>query len=385
MAVCPISVTIGTTGYYAQGTAIALSYSGDVPLGYQYGFTASAGTISGSTLTMPAADVTVSPAFRSTGETVEVSYVDAGGNTQTDLAIALDGHEAVDDDGNVNLAAGTYYVGTDITYANRIYLYGDVTLILADGKTMTLNDDTPGIYGGYNLTIYGQSLDAATAGTLRYNGTADGITVNNYEQHSGNVSITTIGSTIDSWVRGIYASVTLRGGTLTVTADGTNAIAIMGGTHSILGGQLTANATGISATGIYASTNGGTITLGCTTASDFIYVSSYRVGPGGRLNIADGQTLFDEYGNYYSGNGVTIPGGKTLRLYGIALTAREAPDGNYWTTYYNSTLGLVTWGQARCDPIHPMWTPRCVSSWLVNLRDSTSEDNVLKRPFTTKV
>ena len=27
----------------------------------------------------------------------------------------------------------------------------------------------------------------------------------------------------------------------------------------------------------------------------------------------------------------------------------------------------------------------CVSSWLVNLRDSTSEDNVRKRPLTTKV
>jgi hypothetical protein len=60
----PVTVSIGSTGYYAQGTNIALSYSGDVPEGYQYsGFTASAGTISGSTLTMPAADVTVSLAL----------------------------------------------------------------------------------------------------------------------------------------------------------------------------------------------------------------------------------------------------------------------------------------------------------------------------------
>jgi hypothetical protein len=84
----------------------------------------------------------------------------ADGTTQTAQAVALDGHEAVDEDGDVCLAAGTYYVGNDITYANRIYLYGDVTLILADGKTMTLNDDTPGIFNdSRNLTIYGQSLD----------------------------------------------------------------------------------------------------------------------------------------------------------------------------------------------------------------------------------
>ena len=38
------------------------------------------------------------------------------------------------------------------------------------------------------------------------------------------------------------------------------------------------------------------------------------------------------------------------------------------------------------NAIHPMWTFLVAfSSWLVNLRDSTSEDNVRKRPFSTKV
>jgi hypothetical protein len=42
------------------------------------------------------------------------------------------------------------------------------------------------------------------------------------------------------------------------------------------------------------------------------------------------------------GNGVNIPAGKTLRLSpGIALTAHQAPDGNFWTTYYNGTRGFT--------------------------------------------
>ena len=108
------------------------------------------------------------------------------------------------------------------------------------------------------------------------------------------------------------------------------------GTITISGGRVTA--TGFNG-GI--RTVGGTITLGCTTASDFIYVNRYVVGSGGTLNIADGQTLFDEYGNYYSGNDVAIPDGKTLQPSVIDLTAREAPDGNYWTTYYNGFLGFT--------------------------------------------
>lgn len=206
----------------------------------------------------------------------------------------------MDGNGDVRLDEGTYYVGTDIAYANRIYLNGAVTLILADGKTMTLNDNTMGIYNfSCNLTIYGQSLDAATAGTLRYDGTSCGIYVNNYEQHSGNVSITTTGIQV---AQGIYAKVTLRGGTLTISANGTNARAINGKTHSILGGQLTANATGANATGIFASAeSGAALTLGWTRPDDRITASSISAPYGGTVAVADGQALADESGNIYTG------------------------------------------------------------------------------------
>ncbi len=297
---------LGETLYYGTDDQLSLTLSNTAaPLGYQYAYTAytaSAGTLSGTTLTMPDADVTISVnnagALRSDGLQHEVSYMTADGTTQTEQAIALDGHEAVDEDGDVRLAAGTYYVGTDIAYANRIRPAGDITLILADGKTMTLNGNKQGIFNdSRNLTIYGQSLDD-DAGTLRYNSSSNGIHVYNYEQHSGNVRITTTGL----GVSGIVASdVTLRGGTLTVSADGDIVRAIKGYTLSILGGHLTATATGDGATGIYASADDGTaITLGWTRPADRITASSISTG-GGTVAVADGQALTDGSGNIYTG------------------------------------------------------------------------------------
>ena len=51
--------TIGGTEYYIKEAAIPLNYSGEVSTGYHLVYSATAGTISGSTLIMPAKDVTV--------------------------------------------------------------------------------------------------------------------------------------------------------------------------------------------------------------------------------------------------------------------------------------------------------------------------------------
>ena len=281
-------IKYGTTYYAGSDDVVRLTLSntatGDVPEGYKYGYTASAGTLIGSTLTMPAEDVTVSPALRSTGELVPVSYVDARGNTQPAWAIALDGTESYldrDDD-----QERWYFVGLPtVAFDHTLYLYGDVHLILADGCTMNVTSNADGIDVYHSLTIYGQTDGT---GTLNATGHYDGIFTDS-------------------------GTITISGGRVTAT-----------------GGEA----------GIYNHV--GTITLGCTTASDFIYASRYYVGYGGSLNIAGGQSLYDEDGRSYMGNGVNIPAGKTLRLSpGIALTARQAPDGNYWTTYYNSTLGFT--------------------------------------------
>ena len=299
----------GGISYYRLGLALPLA--SEAPEGYTLSFSAKGTALSGSTYTVNATDgdVTINATLLSDGLEHEVNYMTADGTTQTAKAIALDGHEAaVKEYGiyRIHLAAGTYYVGTDITYANQIVPDGDITLILANGKTMTLASDVTGIEGDYDLTIYGQSLDAATAGTLRYDGTSRGIYVINYVQHSGNVSITTNGSAVN----GNVADVTLRGGTLTISANGDDARAISGRTHSILGGHLTATG----ATGIYASGSSG-ITLGWTNPADFITASSYYAS--GTVKVADGQALTDGSGNIYTGTlttaDLTAIGGQTLR------------------------------------------------------------------------
>ena len=288
--------------YYSKGLALPLASTlgSEVPEGYTLSFSANGSALSDNTYTVNTTDgdVTITAAIRSDGLPHEVSYVDADGTTQTAKAIALDGYEAVGGGGFVHLDAGTYYVGTDITYAKQIWLDGDVTLILADGKTMTLNGNSVGI-AGYNLTIYGQSLDAATAGTLRYDGALTGISANNYVQHSGNVSITTSSFQGEN---GICAPVTLWGGTLTISANGNKSCAIRGTRHSILGGQLTATATGTYAIGIYASADDGTaLTLGWHRPDDRITASSISAPEGGTVAVADGQTLADESDHIYTG------------------------------------------------------------------------------------
>jgi hypothetical protein len=150
---------------------------------------------------------------------------------------------------------------------------------------MTLASDHAGIDGGIiDLTIYGQSLDPATAGTLRYDGTWSlGIYVSDYTQHSGNVSL------ICSDYNGVAleaSTVTLNGGKLTATANSTNARAIKA-SMTVTGGQLDATATGTNAVGILASY--GDITLGWTNADDRITASSYY----GTVAVADGQSLYN--------------------------------------------------------------------------------------------
>ena len=342
----------------AAGANVTLSYSGApaAPAGYRYdGYTASAGTISGSTLTMPDQDVTVSPALRSTGQPVEVTYVDADGNTVSDqTAIALDGTET-------NLGAGWYFVGLPtVAFDHTLNLNGNVHLILAEGCTMNVTSSNGyGIDVHASLTIYGQ-----TDGTGTLNATGD---FNGIYNHSGDITISggRVTASGDKGIRTGSGTITISGGRVTATSDNGDGIYTDSGDINISGGRVTAtggNGDGIhsesgtitisggrvtaTATGDYGAgirTYSGTITLGCTTASDFIYVSRYVVGTGGTLNIADGQTLFDEDGNSYSGEikDYNILNSKTLQPSVIALAAREAPDGNYWTTYYNSTLGFT--------------------------------------------
>ena len=69
-----------------------------------------------------------------------------------------------------------------------------------------------------------------------------------------------------------------------------------------------------------------------------------------------------------SGSRIALPQDKQLEIAHVVIYCR--------------IYSLITSEQGT---IHPMWTFRLRTFWGQNLRDSTAEDNVRKRPFTTKV
>ncbi|MBO4664224.1 MAG: hypothetical protein J5663_07405 [Bacteroidaceae bacterium] len=246
---------------------------------------------------------------------ITTSYVDAAGTLHEVEAIPLDNTMTT-------LSEGTYVVNSNVKYTSTVTIAGDVTLILADGYTMSIGDDDNPLlsercmYSPYNLTIYGQSL--GTGYLKMYSNSHDGIYISNdknYTQHSGNVLIVHhSGSCIYN------GNVILRGGTLDVESGGNAYGDIYAKTISILGGKLWARFKGLN------GQHG--ITLGFTNSTDLIY--AYKYNPNGfKFEIVSGQTLVDEYGCPYSGtlryNGARYDFEKnTLRpVTGVTLTKSE--------------------------------------------------------------
>ena len=232
-----------------------------------------------------------------------ISYIDSDGvehfcNDYTILTSSM-----------TSLAAGWYVVNDDLEFSSKITLTGNVNLILCNGKTMTIsgysgvNDN--GIDGGssYELNVYGQTLDDKTAGCLKVevrNSSHYGINVKKYTQHSGTVFLKSNSSI------GLYASnsITLRGGTLDVTAS-TTAIYAKSASFSFYGGKVIAKGSA----GIY----GSSITLDWKNNTDMIRASSYSAY--GSIKITSGTTFFDGTTSYsgtlYSSQ-ISAIAGKTL-------------------------------------------------------------------------
>ena len=342
----------GGSNYYREGLALTLTTTAGatVPDYYTQTVSANGNALSGTAYTVNATDgdATLTASVRSDGQQHEVSYVEADGTEHHVTATFLDGNEPVTSQYGsqyIDLAAGWYYVGTDIDYTGKcIRPQGAINLILGNGKTMHIGtDDNPtgknGIDRGImDLTIYGQSLDNATAGTLSYVGSGGGFDVYNYTQHSGNVSI----SHTSTWLTyGIDCyNATINGGTFNATGGKQGISTTTTGTVTINGGTVNASGTEY---GIYAPS--GTITLGWTNATDRITASSY----GGTLAVATGQALItDADGNILTGTlAPAAVNGKTLAPFtGLELTANQAPDANYWTTFYCGNAGFDIDGNA---------------------------------------
>lgn len=316
---------IAGSPYAVASSNLLLTYdSSFIPSGYALASISAAETTSGTAvtvtdngdytynLTMPAADVTV------TANVVQIiSYIDADGTEKscTNYTVIQSSNSDVTLGSSGNSQPAWYVVpaGT-VTVNGKLWLYDpDVRLILCDGATLNVTCSGHALRTQNGaLTIYGQSQQS---GIL--NATSNSNSSSAISSVGGDIVIN--GGTVNANAYGeaIYAraaNIIINRGSVTANSGNSDGIYAnqrqnVGGDITINGGIVTATATG-SYYGIYAN---GTITLGCPTAADRIYASSYS----GTVVIATGQTLTDgNSAHSYSGTliseQIAAIAGKTL-------------------------------------------------------------------------
>ena len=238
-------------------------------------------------------------------DTENTNYLDVNGEQQSATATVIESGLYKWGNSNEN---SWYVVKDDITLPKGIHIYGNVNLILADSKKLTVN--APGYERGIyitsnsSLTIFAQS-NGENKGKLSITGgrNGDGIFVDGSDDRN--------------------TSLTINGGEITTTGGETEAAGIQvyeGASVTINGGCVTVKG-GTNATGGLKFQNGGTVTLGCNTTSDFVQINGIVnvdiSGTLGTVQVKSGQALIDEDGNEYSG---TLTAEQQTALSGKKLT-----------------------------------------------------------------
>ena len=235
----------------------------------------------------------------------------------------------------------TYKVTSDVTVSSRITVSGTVKLLLGEGTTLTASKGIE-LSNGNQLTIDG-------TGTLTSNGYSDGNKIcksgiGAYEVGTLIINGGVINATGGDYGAGIGGDIhngnggriIINGGVVNATG-GFNAAGIGGGCDNwsgnygqcgiitINGGQVTATG-GASAPGIGAGAgadySSGTVTLGWTNATDFIYASSYNGIS--TLTFADGKHFVLDGTNVTATT--TNIGGK--KIFGCILLVDYATDNS---------------------------------------------------------
>ena len=333
----------GTTTkiYSGEGQTLTLAYTGNVPTGGSVVYTVTnnsdgsditADVLSGSTLTIPAANVTISATIAATP--VATTYIDADGNSREVTALPLLGTET--ELGNTSQETW-YVVNSDVSYDHQVTLYGDVHLILADGKTMTMTvsvDNNSCIdYGlSNNLTIYGQSGDTGTLNANSKKSRAIG----------GSGTLTVNGGRITAIAKnralGGSNGITINGGVINATSQFQNGIESSYGNITINGGQVNTN-------GIFTS---GSIIFGYRNDTDYITIGDGGCQP--NVYIAAGKSMTDGTNIYIASANSNMKidaelSNVTLRPVipaSVELTlAQGTKDGviAYWGTFYDNAAG----------------------------------------------
>lgn len=236
----------------------------------------------------------------------EISYLDYNAENGTFSVAKTTAYYLIYDDDTQWGKTGAekwYYVDTNITIDNSVYVIGDVHLILADNVSLTVNGGISLSDSG-SLTIYAQSQDEDTMGKLIATGG---------DNRSG------IGGSYSS----AGGSVTVNGGV--ITAQGANAKpGISGANVTINGGAVTATG-GNEADSIHAS-------LAITINGGFITANGGRYGDGisGTTVTINGGTT-NAHGDYSTGvraENIIVNGGEfdtssEFNAYSGELTVRE--------------------------------------------------------------
>ena len=297
----------------------------------------------------------------------------AGGADEA-LAVEL----TADDD--LSLTGGWYKVESDLTIGHTVNLLGDTHIIIASGKTLTVNtSDQYGIYGSVLTDEYGISGYALTVsgeGTLSVSAHLSAIYVDNYTQMGcavtlsgdthglnaeNNVSISGGSLTTSGAYYGIdtnIGSITISGGTVSSSGDSAGlyaalAMNITGGTVSASGDDYGIIGHSVSITGgqVTASSGGiwsrvGDITLDWTSATDYITASGYFLQNDGKhVKIADGQTL---YGDGFPSASYTGTIGDPSALNGLMLRPTAAVTESGTNEY---TIRYADGWDAFCDAL----------------------------------
>ena len=299
-------------------------------------------------------NVKVTVTFKDKAYQTKVAYVNENGESTT----TLDGMKIYVLDGTETTLGveGTesWYIsnigGEGIAYTSQLNIKGTVRIILADDSKMTLTNsssnygikaENTNFDGFVNLAIYGQSESNGIL-DVNCNNTGDGLVCGidiwgHLTICGGNVKVQ--GAKIG--INGHTSGIVITGGTVTAIGDWWG-IDGTGGDVIIRGGNVTA--TGGTECGIYAYNNAiisggkvtatgtkgisaynGNITLGWSTADDYIKASSYSYE--GTLNTTDGKRFVanivsgdTESTAAYINGGLTLTNGQCNYLAGKKLT-----------------------------------------------------------------
>lgn len=245
--------------------------------------------LSGASVQVPSDEMGMSYFSCSTTKLLSVPYLDEDGVECTAECFSV----SADD---LQWTSGWYAVDSNVSVERRIVVDGDVNLILTDGKALNVKGGIE-VAKGNSLTIYAQSTDEATMGSLtattRNSGFADCAAIGGgaAEDTADAGTITIHGGAIKADNAGGYSRAAGIGGGFWNPDVGTDkADAGKGGTVTVTGGVVTAfggwNAAGI---GGGQQSDGGSLAV-----------------TGGVVNVTGGKFFGAAIGGGEGGDGGTV-------------------------------------------------------------------------------